>query len=687
MYLIFIFVCVQILAGNIYAASVPTDKIREEPTKCPEYPDDFTQTLEFEEKNYRDALAAGNLAAISPKEMERRATCVYQHLRLINPDNSGDLQAVLSFLIITNPIIKDQIPFPEEKLENLKRCLAKKSDSADEARAWIDVCIKENFPLRPSKYEPEVADECPEYPENKSMREILKIEEENYQAAIREKNFAAISQKEMQRRATCVYQHLGLIKPDNSGDLQAVLSFLITTSPIIKEQIPFPEEKLGNLKRCLAKKSDSADEARDWILVCVQENFRLVPLEYESEAADKCPEYPENKSMKEIVEIEERKYQTALREKNYAAISKEEMERTLTCLYKRLGLINPDNSGNLQAVMSFFSVTSPIFTEQLPAPEETLENLKRCLARQSDSADEAKAWILACVKANFRLHPVGYKPIVENECPEYPESRNLSKILEIEEINYQLAIKNKNFAAISDEEMARKTTCIYQHMGLIKPDNSADLQAVINFFSKTSPIFREQIPVPEEKLEKFEGCLAKKSDSAEEAKDWILVCIREYFRLYPIGYELEVGPFNNGFKKVSKKCPEYPDNLMKILEIEEKYYQSAILNQNFKAISEKEMDRRVTCIYQHMGLINPDNSGDLQAVMSYFSVTNPNFKEQLPAPEKKIENLKRCLAKKSDSADEAKDWILVCVRENFRLYPLEYEPEVKSYPKKHINSI
>lgn len=81
------------------------------------------------------------------------------------------------------------------------------------------------------------------------------------------------------------------------------------------------------------------------------------------------------------------------------------------------------------------------------------------------------------------------------------------------------------------------------------------------------------------------------------------MCVKDNFRLYPVGYELEVGPIYNSLKKVSKKCPEYPDNLMKIMEIEEKHYQVAILNKNFAAISEKEMERRATCIYQHMGLV------------------------------------------------------------------------------------
>lgn len=129
----------------------------------------------------------------------------------------------MSFFSIISPVFKEQIPVPEETLENLKRCLAKskeiffsifngkfllinfflESDSADEARDWILVCVQENFRLVSLENEP-VAGKCPEYPEDKSMKEILEMEERNFKADI--------SEKEIQRRTTCIYQRLGLVK-------------------------------------------------------------------------------------------------------------------------------------------------------------------------------------------------------------------------------------------------------------------------------------------------------------------------------------------------------------------------------------------------------------------------------------------------------------------------------------------
>ncbi|CAD6208672.1 GSCOCT00010645001.3-RA-CDS [Cotesia congregata] len=128
-------------------------------------------------------------------------------------------------------------------------------------------------------------------------------------------------------------------------------------------------------------------------------------------------------------------------------------------------------------------------------------------------------------------------------------------------------------------------------------------------------------------------------------------------------------------EKFQKKCPVFPNNLEKTIDFAEKSYQSLLVSGVPEEILNKEIDRMVVCVFQHLGLIKPDNSCDAKAVVNFFKETSPYFREQLRASEKKLASFERCLSKKSESAEEARDWIINCLQKEIWLHPVDYKPK------------
>ncbi|KAG8040248.1 hypothetical protein G9C98_000818, partial [Cotesia typhae] len=124
-----------------------------------------------------------------------------------------------------------------------------------------------------------------------------------------------------------------------------------------------------------------------------------------------------------------------------------------------------------------------------------------------------------------------------------------------------------------------------------------------------------------------------------------------------------------------KKCPAFPNSLEKTLDFVEKDYQLLFLSGAPDATVIKEVDRMVVCVFQHLGLIKSDNSIDAKAVVNFFEATSPYFTEQVRGSEKKLDSFERCLSKKSESAEEARDWIVNCLQKEIWLHSVAYKPE------------
>ncbi|KAH0555409.1 hypothetical protein KQX54_018666, partial [Cotesia glomerata] len=127
--------------------------------------------------------------------------------------------------------------------------------------------------------------------------------------------------------------------------------------------------------------------------------------------------------------------------------------------------------------------------------------------------------------------------IFQKKCPAFPN--NLEKTIDFAEKYTQSLILSGVPEATLNIEIDRMVVCVFQHLGLIKSDNSCDAKKVIDFFKVTSPYFKEQVQASEKKLDSFERCLSKKSGSAEEARDLILNCLQKEIWLHPVDYKPE----------------------------------------------------------------------------------------------------------------------------------------------------